>query len=128
MNEFDQYMKHQLKAKHYIRYADDFIVLSNDKQCLEKILRHIEVFLQEKLKLQLHPNKVSITTVASGVDFLGWVHFTDHRVLRNATKKRMFRNLKASKGAKKEEAAKQSYLGMLKHGNAKMLAEKVVFL
>ena len=126
MNEFDQYVKHNLKAKYYIRYADDFVFLSHDKQELEHTLLYIKVFLEEKLKLQLHPDKVSISTVASGVDFLGWVHFSNHRVLRTATKKRMFRRLKERKGSKGEEAAKQSYVGMLGHGNTQKLQRMIV--
>ena len=126
MNEFDQYVKHTLKTKHYIRYADDFVLLSRDKQGLEKRLRYIEVFLRERLKLQLHPNKVSITTVASSVDFLGWVHFPDHRVLRTASKRRMFRRLKERRGQEGEKATRQSYLGMLGHGNTKKLIAKVL--
>lgn len=125
MNEFDQFVKHKLKAKYYIRYADDFVILSNNKKELEELLRYVEVFLQVKLKLQLHPNKVSITTISSGVDFLGWVHFTDHRVLRTATKKRMFRRLVERKGSKGENATKQSYLGMLRHGNAYKLQGRI---
>ena len=123
MNEFDQYVKHQLKAKHYVRYADDFVLLSHDKTGLEKRLRYIVVFLREKLKLQLHPNKVSITTFASGVDFLGWVHFPGHRVLRTGSKRRMFRRLKQRQGQKGERATKQSYKGMLGHGNARTLQQ-----
>src|SRR5690606_13680880 len=42
MNEFDQFMKHQLKAKYYIRYADDFVVLSSDKNYLENLLPKIQ--------------------------------------------------------------------------------------
>jgi len=126
MNEFDQYVKHTLKTKHYIRYADDFVLLSRDKQGLEKRLRYIEVFLRERLKLQLHPNKVSITTVASSVDFLGWVHFPDHRVLRTASKRRMFRRLKERRGQEGEKATRQSYLGMLGHGNTQKLRAKVL--
>jgi len=72
MNEFDQYMKHKLKVRYYIRYADDFVILSEDKNYLEKLLAKIDLFLREKLKLNLHPNKISISTLASGVDFLGW--------------------------------------------------------
>jgi retron-type reverse transcriptase len=126
MNEFDQFVKHQLKAKYYVRYADDFVILSHDKYKLEQTLRCIEVFLREKLKLQLHPNKVSISAFSSGVDFLGWVHFPHHRVLRTATKKRMFRRLDERRGSKREEATKQSYVGMLKHGNGRKLAEKII--
>ena len=114
MNEFDQWVNHNLKAKHYIRYADDFVVLHTDKFILDEYLENICAFLNIKLKLQLHPKKVSITTLASGVDFLGWVHFPYHLVLRTVTKKRMLRKLEANKH--KEESI-QSYLGMLKHGD-----------
>lgn len=118
MNEFDQFVKHRLKAKHYIRYADDFVILSDDKRWLEEALPKINCFLQEKLKLFLHPDKLSIKTLASGVDFLGWVHFPDHRVLRTATKKRMFKNL-TRQPVKREML--QSYLGLLSHGNTHTL-------
>ncbi len=125
MNEFDQYIKHNLKAKYYIRYADDFVLLSNNKQELEQTLRYIEVFLQDKLKLKLHPDKVSIKTFASGVDFLGWVHFADHRVLRTSSKRRMLRRLQECEGKEGEESAWQSYVGMLKHGNTHKLRQKI---
>lgn len=121
MNEFDQYIKHKLKATHYIRYADDFVILSRDKQWLELCLLRIHYFLQERLKLNLHPAKVSIKTFASGVDFLGWVHFPTHRVLRSATKKRMFRRIME----KLEEATIQSYLGLLSHGNTAQLQNEI---
>ena len=125
MNEFDQYVKHKLKVKYYVRYADDFVILSHDKTEPEERLRYIVVFLDNRLKLKLHSDKVSIKTFASGVDFLGWVHFPDHRVLRTATKKRMFRKLQQRQGQKGEEATKQSYLGMLKHGNTHGLRRKI---
>ena len=125
MNEFDQYVKHKLKAKYYVRYADDFVLLSHDKTELEQTLRYIEVFLHDRLKLQLHPDKVFIKTFASGIDFLGWVHFSDHRVLRTSSKKRMFRRLQEKKGQEGEEATRQSYLGMLRHGNTRKLRQKI---
>jgi len=121
MNEFDQFMKHKLKAKYYIRYADDFVVLSGNKKELEQTLRYIVVFLRDKLKLRLHPNKVSISTIASGVDFLGWVHFPDHRVLRAMTKRRMFRVLADTP----KLAQLVSYQGMLTHGNTHGLSETI---
>lgn len=83
MHEFDYYAKHQLKAKYYIRYADDFVFLSTDKEWLEQLIPKIAQFLGEVLALELHPNKVYIQSLASGVDFLGWVNFPDHRVLRD---------------------------------------------
>ncbi len=122
MNEFDQFVKHTLKAKYYVRYADDFVILSRNRAHLIETLRYIVVFLHDPLKLQLHPKKVSISTLASGVDFLGWVHFPDHRILRTATKRRMFNSLRSNK--EKPEVL-NSYLGMLSHGNAKKLQKEI---
>lgn len=113
MNEFDQFVKHKLKTKYYIRYADDFVVFSQDKAWLEETLPKMGNFLKERLKLELHPNKIFIKTFSSGVDFLGWVHFPNHRVLRTTTKRRMLKTVKV--GNKPE--AMSSYLGLLKHGN-----------
>lgn len=123
MDEFDQFVKHKLKAKYYIRYADDFVVLSENRPSLEELIPKIQNFLQADLKLQLHPDKVFIKTLASGVDFLGWVHFPEHRVLRTATKRRMIKKVLIS--ARPETT--RSYLGLLKHGNTYKLKEKLLF-
>ncbi len=122
MNEFDQFVKHTLKTKAYVRYADDFVLLSADRNELEQMLLHIRDFLLNKLRLTLHPDKVSIKTFASGIDFLGWVHFTDHRVLRASSKRRMFRRIEEVGG--KEESV-QSYLGLLSHGNTWKMSNEV---
>lgn len=118
MNEFDQFCKHRLKERHYIRYADDFVFLSRDRAHLEQLIPHISEFLEEKLALKMHPDKVYIKTFASGVDFLGWVHFPTHCVPRAASKRRMIRNLAVDRN----EARIQSYRGMLSHGNAYKLS------
>ena len=113
MNKFDQFIKHNLKIKFYIRYADDFVIFSHDKSWLEELLPKVADFLEERLRLKLHPDKIFIKTLASGVDFLGWVHFPEHRVLRTTTKRRMFKRIVLSN---KPETI-NSYLGLLKHGN-----------
>jgi len=79
-------------------------------------------FLEERLKLNLHPDKVFIKTLSSGVDFLGWVHFPDHRVLRTITKRQMFKRI--NKNPKPETI--NSYLGLLKHGNTQKLRSKLI--
>ncbi len=114
MNEFDQFVKHKLKTKYYIRYCDDFVILSEDRKFLAKTISLIQNFLFEKLKLELHPDKIYIKTMASGVDFLGWVNFPDHRILRTSTKRRMSKNIKDKSG--KIETI-QSYLGLIRYGN-----------
>lgn len=119
MNRFDQFVKHKIKAKCYIRYADDFVIFSQDRKWLENLLPLIRNFLWSVLKLQLHPDKVYIKTIASGVDFLGWVHFPDHKVLRQTTMWRMIRRV--NENSKFETL--QSYLGLLKHGNTSKLKQ-----
>ncbi len=115
MNEFDQFMKHRLKIKYYIRYADDFIILSPDRDYLESIIQEIQNFLDNKLHLHLHPNKISIRTISSGVDYLGWILFPDHRVIRATTRKRILKRLNM---IDRNEQSTQSYLGHLRHGNS----------
>ena len=122
MNEFDQFVKHTLKAKYYIRYADDFVILDPSRRRLDGLRSRVEHFLNMRLKLMLHPGKVSIETMSSGVDFLGWLHFPDHRVLRTSTKRRM---LKRTLGLEKDCPPVQSYLGMLRHGNAYKLSQSI---
>ena len=122
MNEFDQYVKHRLRERHYIRYADDFVILSRDKKHLESLVSQIGQFLSARLRLTLHPRKVSISTISSGVDFLGWVHFPDHRVLRTSTKRRALRNCA---GREQADPVARSYLGLLEHGNAKRIGRQL---
>lgn len=122
MSEFDQWVKHHLKEKHYLRYADDFVILSHDRSHLTGRIPQIKRFLVDRLHLTLHPKKVSISTFACGVDFLGWMHFQDHRVLRTSTKRRAFRNCA---GREEGSAVVQSYLGLLKQGNAEKICADV---
>ena len=122
MNEFDQFVKHQLRFKHYIRYADDFVFLSKDRCELESLLPVVRSFLDRQLRLELHPLKIELRTFSSGVDFLGWIHFPDHRVLRTTTKRRMLQHLSTDF----KEESRQSYLGLLKHGNAKKLQSDII--
>ncbi|MEK7532434.1 MAG: reverse transcriptase/maturase family protein [Patescibacteria group bacterium] len=122
MNVFDQFVKHKLKARYYVRYADDFVLLSHDRAWLAAQLLRMQEFLQERLHLTMHPQKISLQTFASGVDFLGWVHFSDHRVLRTVTKRRMMRKIRANPA----EATVQSYLGLLRHGNTMRLQRDVL--
>ena len=122
MNEFDQFLKHTLKVKYYLRYADDFVALSDNRQYLAALLESTSAFLQERLHLKLHEDKIFIKTLASGVDFLGCVHFPDHRVLRGTTKRRMMRRI--TKNPAPETMT--SYLGLLRHGNTHKLREQII--
>ncbi len=119
MNEFDRFVKNNIRIKYYIRYADDFVILSCDKSELLDHLAKITAFLSEQLILILHQNRVFIKILVSGVDFLGWVHFSHHCALRTKTKIRMRRRVSHCQ----DRQTVESYLGMLTHGNAFGLSE-----
>jgi RNA-directed DNA polymerase len=122
MNRFDQFVKHTLHAQYYIRYADDFVILSENKDWIQSLIPKISQFLEDSMKLSLHPNKLFIKTFASGVDFLGWVHFPNHRVVRTTTKRRMLRRIRQYP----MNETLQSYLGLLGHGDASKVARSAM--
>lgn len=121
MHEFDMYIKQELRVKYYIRYADDFLILSDSREYLENLLPMINRFLNERLHLTLHEHKVCIKTYDSGVDFLGWVHFPHHRQIRTATKRKIIRNMKEYP----KQSSMNSYRGLLEHGNTYKLQERL---
>lgn len=96
LNELDMFLKHNCKIKYYLRYCDDFLLFSNDKQFLKDMSVKIEEFVTTKLKLKL--SKCNILSTSQGVDFLGYRHFSAGYILvRKSTAKRMKKNIKALK-------------------------------
>ncbi len=134
MNPLDNFIKRNLGVKHYIRYADDFVALSDDRQYLENILDKIDYFLKTELKLNLHPSKVSFVKWHEGIDFLGFVHFPYHSVIRTKTKRRIISKMKIARIKLEKELISphqynqilQSYLGRLKHCCSKKICEKLL--
>ena len=110
LNELDQFIKHRLKIKHYLRYCDDFVILNSSEMTLRKCHWQIEKFLKENLKLKLHPSKIIFRKLNQGIDFLGYVVLPHYRVLRTKTKKRMLKRI--------NEKNLASYSGLLKHCNS----------
>jgi retron-type reverse transcriptase len=132
MDLFDQFVKRNLRFKHYIRYTDDFVLLSCDKSELEETLPRIQAFLMDRLRMELHPQKIFFRKWRQGFDFLGYVHFPYHTLVRTKTMQRIFRKLTQhhtnahdEEGFDKLEQAKQSYLGILSHANAKRQARDI---
>jgi len=119
----DGFGKRRLGVKYYLRYADDMVMLSRDKILLENYLLEIQNFVAEKLKLQIHPNKIFFRKWHQSVDFLGYVSFPNHVILRTKTKRRALKKIykekiEFEKGKITKERLKQmvqSYFGILKH-------------
>ncbi len=133
LNELDQSLKHKLKAQYYIRYCDDFVILSGDKEHLKELIVKISDFLKKKLKLSLHLDKISIRRHHRGIDFLGYVNFPYYRILRTKTQRRIFREIGRRIRELKEKKISeeyfnqmiQSYLGILKHCNSHKLQQRL---
>jgi len=94
LNELDQFVKHSLRIKPYLRYMDDFIILSDSKSELARVKLLIGEFLQKKLLLALHPKKTFIHPSWKGIDFLGYVLFEKHVLLRKSTVGRFVKRMK----------------------------------
>src|SRR3989344_156223 len=89
LNEFDYFVKHILKARYYIRYVDDFVILHKRKKVLELHKERIKRYLKV-LNLELHPDKSAIIPLHKGTTFLGYKIFYHYKLLR----KRNFRTFK----------------------------------
>ena len=81
LNNLDYFVKHKLKAKYYIRYVDDFVILHKDRRVLIKYLEKIKKYIKF-LKLELHPDKSEIHALRNGITFLGYRIFYHYKLLR----------------------------------------------
>lgn len=123
LNELDQFIKHKLKVKYYIRYADDFALISHDREYLLSLVKPIQQFLKDWLDLELHPEKIILSKFGSGIDFLGYIIFPKYILPRTKTKRRLIRRIKSKirdfkAGKITEESLNstiQSYYGFLAH-------------
>ena len=92
LDQLDQFIKQKVKAKYYIRYVDDFVVLHESYQRLEQYKRIINKFLIERLKIELHHGKSKIIRLNSGVNLLGYRAFYYHKLLRKSNMRKFERN------------------------------------
>lgn len=131
MNEFDQFMKKSIKVRNYVRYTDDFAIVSENSAYLEGLLGPIAEFLDHKLTLSLHPKKITIRRFNRGIDFLGYLIFPNHRLVRTKTRHRIFSKLRSRAdefcngriNRLALEQSLQSYLGALSHANSHNLSQ-----
>ncbi|MCK4529463.1 RNA-directed DNA polymerase, partial [candidate division WOR-3 bacterium] len=122
LNELDYYAKHELKVKHYIRFMDDFLLLSDSKAELHTLKHAIKHFIKEELNLELHPIKQQISPTNTGIDFLGYTVWEDHKKLRRRNVKRFISRLnkfdKAPLITPFIEASLMSWKGYTVHADA----------
>lgn len=119
---FDHWLKETMAVKYYFRYADDIVILSDNKPNLHRTLAAIKQYLNAELKLKVKENYQIFPVAARGIDFVGYVFYHTHTRLRKSIKKSFARML-ASHPNQKSIA---SYNGWLQHCNAKNLTKKLL--
>ncbi len=119
---FDHWIKEQLRIKYYFRYADDVVILHKDKEYLHEVLKLIKTYFNVNLKLEVKENWQVFPVEKRGINFVGYVHYHTHVLLRKSIKKRFAKMLKRK--PRKESIA--SYCGWLKHCNSKHLTKKLL--
>lgn len=126
---FDHWVKEELKCKYYFRYADDLVILHNDKEHLHKILIVIKLYLREVLKLKLKDNYQIFPVESRGIDFVGYKFYHTHILLRKSIKSKIIKLLCKSKSNKINrnnlKNKMQAYFGWLKFCNSKHLLSNI---
>ena len=130
LNELDYFVKHQLRAKYYIRYVDDFVIFHQNKQVLKDFLEKIAIFLKENLQLELHPQKCRIQPLKEGVDYLGYKIFYHYKLPRKRNLGKLINRLDSLTAGKEMLTEKKllsltaGWHGYLKYANTFFLWRK----
>lgn len=137
MNTFDHFVKHDLGVRFYGRYVDDMGLVHERKTDLEALLPKMASFLQDELKLTLHPKKIVLEHYSKGVEFLGAV-ILPHRIkIANHAKGNFYKAIEKQNQVckdnrpKKEEKSRflcviNTYLGLMQHYNTYRLRKKIL--
>lgn len=133
LDRLDQFVKHELKAPRYLRYVDDFVLIHRDREQLEVWRERIEAFLQAELRLDLKAEQ-RLRPLREGVDFLGYVVFPTHTVVRrrvvaHATAKLTAFERRKDDSAVAREAVRStwaSYRGHFSHASSHRLIERML--
>ncbi len=119
----DHYLKDELGVKYYYRYCDDMVVLSSNKEYLWSIYNVIKERL-DGINLEIKDN-VRVFPTEQGIDFIGYVIFPDHVLLRKRIKKKFARKMHEVKSSKRRDVLIASFYGMTKHADCCRLFKKL---
>lgn len=130
LSYFDHWLKEVKRVRYYYRYADDIVILSHNKESLHHLFIEISAYLSERLKLQVKGNYQVFPVAARGIDFVGYVFFHTHTLMRKTIKQRMCRKAARLRkiGLEQKDFTHRMapHLGWAKHCNSKHLLKKVI--
>jgi RNA-directed DNA polymerase len=112
LDGLDQYAKHKLQARHYVRYVDDFVLLHESPQWLNGAREYIEAWLPDRLHLHVNPSKTILQPVDRGIDFVGQVIKPWRRTSRKRTLNDALHRVRSINAGELYETA-NSYFGLL---------------
>ena len=119
----DHYLKDRCGVRHFYRYCDDGVVLAGSKAELWAV-RDMVHKRMEGIGLTVKPNE-RIFPATEGIDFLGYVIYPDHVMLRKRIKQKFARKMHEVKSRKRRRILIASFYGMAKHADCKMLFNKL---
>lgn len=117
LDVLDQHAKHQLRARHYVRYVDDFVFLHESPERLNEILAEVTAFLPATLGAQINPRKTILQPIDRGVDFVGQVIKPWRRETRKRTRNEALRRVAETPSRDLMQVA-NSYFGLLRQATA----------
>ena len=129
MAYFDHWVKEDRQVKYYYRYADDVVILASDKSYLHDLFNQINEYISTNLKLTIKSNYQVFPVESRGIDFVGYVFYHTHILMRKFIKKNFCR--KAAKLNKRIISEKEyikrisPHLGWAKHCNSRHLIKKI---
>lgn len=134
LSSFDHWIKEVKHVKHYHRYMDDIVVFGKTKEELHQLLKDIQYYFKNILKLKVKDNYQVFPTYIRGVDFLGYRIFFDYVLLRKSTCKQMKKKMIQIKEKVKdgnlmnysEWCSINSYQGWLIYCNSYRLSDKYI--
>lgn len=125
---FDHHIKEFKRVKYYYRYADDIVILSDDKRVLNELFYYIKSYLGDNLKLTVKDNWQIFPVAIRGIDFVGYKFFHTHVLMRKSIKQNMFRSIKRNAcDPSRLKKSMASYYGWMKHCNSNHLLNKVSY-
>ncbi|WP_458259332.1 RNA-directed DNA polymerase [Burkholderia multivorans] len=117
LDVLDQHAKHQLRARYYVRYVDDFVFLDELPQRLNEILADVTAFLPARLGVRINPRKTILQPIHRGVDFVGQVIKPWRRETRRRTRNEALRRVAETPRQDLMQVA-NSYFGLLRQATA----------
>jgi hypothetical protein len=132
LNDFDHFVKAQLKCRYYGRYVDDMVFVSANEEFLKSLIPKINDYLKNKLGLALHPRKIYLQPYQNGLKFLG-TFIKPHRIyIGSRIKSNFYKKIKLLDSeprrqlTQKNPAFLNSYLGLMKKYQTYNLRQKIM--